>query len=88
VIRQALGFWAIAGALLLRAGIVVPAPLQRRPGITPRLAVVGLAFALYLAATVMTARRARAADPASAVGLVWLLGTTGLALAGTLLGLL
>jgi hypothetical protein len=79
--RVAFGFWMMVVAALLRAATTVPALVARRPGMVPRLSAAALVFGLYVATTVLTVRRLRAADPASAANLIWMMGGVGLALA-------
>ena len=83
-----IGFWALVVGMVLRAGSIAPALVGRRPTLAPRLAVAGMLFALFVANTVVTARRVRSADQETAVRQVWLLGGVGLTLAAGLLWLL
>jgi hypothetical protein len=91
-----IGFWCLFGVLVLRAGVLTPALLGRRPDLAARLAVAGALLGLFVVNTILTARRSEGAGGgASAAGTrsaaiadrIWVLGAIGLALAGALLSL-
>jgi hypothetical protein len=83
----ALGFWAMVVAVVVEAASAGPGLIARQPGAAVRLSIAGLVFACYVANTLLTVRRLRAADPASAANFVWAHGGLGLALAAALLWL-
>jgi prepilin signal peptidase PulO-like enzyme (type II secretory pathway) len=85
--RTSLGFWAMVVLVLLRSWSIAPALLARGPASVRYVAVAATVLVIYVANTVVTARRMRAADAATAADLVWIHGWTGLALAAVLLSL-
>jgi hypothetical protein len=82
------GFWAMVLAVVLRTAGTAPALLARQPNFAPRFVVAVVVFALYVANTIVAARRIKAADVTSAADFIWAQGGVGLALAVALLMLL
>jgi hypothetical protein len=86
--KASLGFWAAVALVVVRGASVAPALAAREPGIAPRAGFAAFMIALYVAGTLLAARRIRGADAEAAANHVWIQGMAGLIVIAVFLWLL